>query len=646
MKYTVIFWPGDKRITIEEGSTLLEAAQKAGVHINNVCGGVGSCGKCKVIVKKGRVQARPNPLFTNDEIKKGYVLACQARVLGDIELEIPEESLLGDIQILTATKLKKDLFKYGKIEEETIVAGHLKGPLLHEPLAKKVYLKLLHPTLQDNLSDLERLLREIKSRQNISCLEISLPITRMLASIVRKNNWEVTVTLAKRENFYEIIQIEPGDTSCHNYALAIDVGTTTVVAQLIDLVRGEIIDTVGDYNRQAAFGEDVISRIIYACEHNGLDALHKVVVKNVNDLIRELARRKNVNQLNITSLVCSGNTTMAHLLFKLEPCYIRRDPYIPTATFYPNVAAKELGVNINPEAPIYCMPGVSSYVGGDITAGVLSCGMNEKEEISMLIDIGTNGEIALGNKEWLVCCSASAGPAFEGGGIKFGIRATKGAIQRVKITSGYSVEYSIVGDLQPKGICGSGLIDCLSEMLRAGIINKSGKIQENAKNPRLRKTNEGMEFILVYKNETGIDSDITISESDIANLIRSKAAVYAGASMLMRHMGLTFDNIDKLYVAGGFGNFLDIKKSIFIGLLPDLPLDKFEFIGNSSLSGARQSLLSAGDFLNAKAIAQKMAYIELSVEPSFMDEYVGALFLPHTHSELFPSVMGSLARNI
>lgn len=646
MKYTVIFSPGDKRITIEEGATLLEAAQKAGVHINNVCGGVGSCGKCKVTVKKGRVQARPNSLLTNEEIKKGYVLACQARVLGDVELEIPEVSLLGDIQILTTTKLKKDLFKYGKIEEETIVTGHLKEPLLHEPLVKKVYLKLLHPTLQDNLSDLERLLREIKSKQNISCLEISLPVTRIIASIIRKNNWEVTVTLAKRENFYEIIQIEPGDTSHHNYALAIDVGTTTVVVQLIDLVRGEIIDTVGDYNRQAVFGEDVISRIIYACEQNGLDALHKVVVKNINDLIKELARRKNINQLNITSLVCSGNTTMAHLLFKLEPCYIRRDPYIPTATFYPNVTAKEIGININPEAPIYCMPGVSSYVGGDITAGVLSCGMNEKEEISMLIDIGTNGEIALGNKDWLVCCSASAGPAFEGGGIKFGIRATKGAIQRVGITSGYGVEYSVIADSQPKGICGSGLIDCLSEMLRAGIINKSGKIQENAKNPRLRKTNEGMEFILVYKDETGIDSDITISESDIANLIRSKAAVYAGASMLIRHMGLTFDNIDKLYIAGGFGNFLDMKKSIFIGLLPDLPLDKFEFIGNSSLSGARQSFLSAGDFLNAKAIAQKMAYIELSVEPSFMDEYVGALFLPHTHAELFPSVMGSLARNI
>jgi len=642
-RYTVIFLPGNKKIEIKEGVTLLEAAQKAGVYINNVCGGVGSCGKCKVIVKKGRVQARPGPLLTNEEIKKGYVLACQARILDDVELEIPQESLLGDIQILASTKAKKDLFKYGEIQEETVVSAHLKESTLHEPLVKKVYLKLLRPTLQDNLSDLERILREIKSKQNISRLEISLPVTRMLTGIIRKKNWEVTVTLAKRENFYEIIQIEPGDTSGYNYALAIDVGTTTVVAQLIDLVKGEILDTVGDYNRQATFGEDVISRIIYACERNGSENLHKVVVENINDLIKELARRKDINQLDITSLMCSGNTTMAHLLFMLEPCYIRRDPYIPTATFYPNVAAKEIGININPEAPIYCMPGVSSYVGGDTTAGVSACGMSEKEAISILIDIGTNGEIALGNRDWLVCCSASAGPAFEGGGIKYGMRAADGAIQRIKITPAYNVDYSTIGDLKPKGICGSGLIDCLAEMLKAGVINRSGKIQENTKNPRLRETNEGMEFILVYKNETGIDSDITISETDIANLIRSKAAVYTGVSILIRHMGLTFDNIDRLYVAGGFGNFLDVQKSIFIGLLPDLPIDKFEFIGNSSLSGAQQSLLSTEDFLNAKTIAQKMMYVELSVEPSFMDEYVSALFLPHTHAELFPSVMNNLA---
>ena len=641
----MIFLPENKSIVVNKETTILEAAQKAGVHINNVCGGVGSCGKCKVIVKKGRVQARPSPLLTNEEIKKGYLLACQARVLDDVELEIPEESMLGDTQILTATMPEKDMFKYGRIEEETIVAELSKAPFLHEPLVKKVYLKLPHPTLQDNLSDLERLLREVQSKQNVSHLEITLPVTRMLARIIRKKNWEVTVTLAKRENSYEIIQIEPGDASGYNYSLALDIGTTTVVVQLIDLAKGKIIDTIGDYNRQAAFGEDVISRIIYACEQNGLEDLHKAVVKNINDLIKELARRNNFNQSNITSLLCAGNTTMAHLLFKLEPCHIRRDPYIPTATSYPDITAKEIGININPEAPIYCMPGVSSYVGGDITAGVLSCEMSKKEEISMLIDIGTNGEIALGNKDWLVCCSASAGPAFEGSGIKYGMRATKGAIQRVKINSEYDVEYFTIGDWKPRGICGSGLIDCLAEMLRARIINRSGKIQENAKNPRLRKMNEGMEFILVYKNETGLDSDITISESEIAHLIRSKAAVYTGASILIRQAGLSFDNIDRLYIAGGFGNYLDIEKSIFIGLLPDLPVDRFEFIGNSSLSGARQSLLSTRDFFNAKGIAQKMTYVELSVEPLFMDEYVSAMFLPHTHAELFPSVMSNLARN-
>jgi len=265
--------------------------------------------------------------------------------------------------------------------------------------------------------------------------------------------------------------------------------------------------------------------------------------------------------------------------------------------------------------------------------------MSKREEISLLIDIGTNGEIALGNKDWLVCCSASAGPAFEGGGITYGMRATRGAIQRIKITPEYNVEYSTIDSSKPKGICGSGLIDCLAEMLKAGVINKSGKLQENIKTPRLRKTEEGFAFVLAFKDETGVDSDIRISDNDIANLIRSKAAVYAGTAVLVRHMDLTVDDISKIYVAGGFGNYLDIRKAVFIGLLPDVSIDKFEFIGNSSLSGARIALLSDREFNKARSIAQKMTYVELSVEPSFMDEYVSAMFLPHTHTELFPSVM-------
>jgi len=640
-KYTITFLPGDKEIEIKEGATLLEAAQKAGVYINNVCGGVGSCGKCKVIVKKGKVHARPSPLLSNEEIKKGYVLACQARVVEDLSIEIPEESKITQAQILTSETKPKEIFRYGEIgESQSSVA---RQSVSVEPLVRKFYLELSYPTLHDNLSDLERLLRDLKQKLSDPRIQAGLPIARMLTWAIRKEDWKVTATLAKREYSYDIIRVEPGDTRRSSYAIALDVGTTTVAVQLIDLASGKAVDTRGNYNKQAVFGEDVISRIIHACEQkNGLDDLHNAVVENINELVKELAGFNNISLLDISTILCSGNTSMAHLLLKLEPCYIRRDPYIPTVTFYPDIKAKDIGIDIYPEAPVYCIPGVSSYVGGDITAGVLACGMSEKEEVSLLIDIGTNGEIALGNKDWLVCCSASAGPAFEGGGIKHGMRAANEAIQRVKITSEYNVEYSVIGDVKPKGLCGSGLIDCLAEMLKTGVINRFGKLQEKIKTPRLKKTEEGLEFILAFKDETDIDFDIIISDNDIANVIRSKAAVYAGASILIGHMGLTFGDISKIYVAGGFGNYLDIKKAIFIGLLPDIPIGKFEFIGNSSLSGARIALLSDREFNRARAIAQKMTYIELSVEPSFMDEYVSAMFLPHTHSELFPSVMDNL----
>ena len=639
-KYTIFFLPGNKRIEINEGATLLEAVQKSGAHINNVCGGVGSCGKCKVIVKKGRAQTRPSPLLTNDEIKKGYVLACQARIVEDLFIEIPEESRITQAQIVMGETKPKDIFQYGEIgERQSSVA---RQPVSVTRLVKKIYVELSRPTLHDNLSDLERLLRELKPKLDDSKIQVSLPITRMLTQAVRKQDWKVTVTLAKRGYSHDIIQVEPGDSRYSNYAIALDVGTTTVVVQLIDIASGKVIDTRGNYNKQVVFGEDVISRIIHACEQNGLDDLHNVVVENVNELVKELAEVNGIKLLDINAILCSGNTTMAHLLLKLEPCYIRRDPYIPTATFYPDIKAKNIGIGIHSEAPVYCIPGVSSYVGGDITAGVLACGMSEQEEISLLIDIGTNGEIALGNKDWLVCCSASAGPAFEGSGIKYGMRATNGAMQRVKVTPEYTVEYSTIGDLKPKGICGSGLIDCLAEMLKTGVINRSGKLQENIKTPRLKKTEEGLEFVIAFKEETDIDSDIIINDNDAANLIRSKAAVYAGASILMAHMGLTFKDINKIYVAGGFGNYLDIKKAIFIGLLPDISIEKFEFIGNSSLSGARIALLSDRAFNKARAIAEKMTYVELSIEPSFMDEYVSAMFLPHTHIELFSSVMETL----
>jgi uncharacterized 2Fe-2S/4Fe-4S cluster protein (DUF4445 family) len=331
---------------------------------------------------------------------------------------------------------------------------------------------------------------------------------------------------------------------------------------------------------------------------------------------------------------------MIHLLLKVDPSFIRREPYVPTANFVPVVRASEAGIKINPRGLLACVPGVSGYVGGDITAGVLASGISEAEELSILIDIGTNGEIVLGNKDWMISCAASAGPAFEGSGVVCGMRATKSAIQRFEINpKDLKVNYDTIGESSPVGICGSGYIDIISELLKSHIIDKNGKINTSINDSRIRQGEFGKEFVLVDKKDTGHKQDIVITEMDLDNLKRAKAAIFSATSALVKHLNLSFDDVKKIYIAGGFGTYLDIEKAITIGLLPDLPRKKFVFIGNSSLAGAREILLSVDAFRRADQIAKKTTYFELSVEPGYMDEYVAALFFPHTDKERFPSVI-------
>ncbi|HEX30529.1 TPA: DUF4445 domain-containing protein, partial [Candidatus Poribacteria bacterium] len=343
-----------------------------------------------------------------------------------------------------------------------------------------------------------------------------------------------------------------------------------------------------------------------------------------------LCDENGISPEDITAVVCAGNTTMTHLLLGVNPKHIRKEPYIPTFSFPSPIKAKEIGITVHEEAMLYCLPSVASFVGGDTTAGVLASGMAKQEEFSMLIDMGTNGEIVFGNSEFLVCCSCSAGPAFEGGGIEFGMRASRGAIQRVEVLPDLEVKVTTVGGVKARGICGSGMIDCLAEFLRSGIINKAGKFNEGIRTDRLRKGEEGLEFVLVWADESAVDRDIVLTQPDIDNLIRSKAAVYAGAKVLLDKIGFDFQSVEKFYVAGGFGSYLDIGKAITIGLLPDLPKDRFEYIGNSSLAGARLCLLSEEAFREAIEIANRMTYIELSVDNTFYEQFVSELFLPHT----------------
>lgn len=639
--YTITFLhPEPSKIEVNKGRDLLSAAVAAGVHIYSSCGGDGVCGRCKVIVKKGNIKTEPSGRISMQERQKGYVLACQTTVHSDVEVKVPAESRL-DLDKVSEEDLK--LLRLKGIYSQAVDVDKGKGVLeedlfTHSPLATKLYLELPPPSLTDTVSDLERLYREIRKSRDISILQTGLTNIKRLGRLFRESNWKVTVLLGKRNGTVEIVSVEPGDTSDRNYGIALDVGTTTVSGQLVNLNTKEILGTKATHNKQVSFGSDVITRIICATEEGGLEKLHHAVVDNINAIIQELVKEHNINLSNINGVMCAGNTTMVHLLLRVDPAFIRREPYVSTANFVPVIRAQEAGIKVNPRGLLACVPGVSTYVGGDITAGILACGLNRADRLTMLIDVGTNGEIVLGNKEWMVSCAASAGPAFEGSGVKCGMRAANGAIQRVEISKTGKVKVVTIGKAKPRGICGSGYIDSLAELFRKGIVGRSGKFVENISSSRIKLTEQGGEFVLVPKKDADTDHSIVITEADIENLKRAKGAIYAASAILLKKMNLSFKDIKKFYIAGGFGTYLDIDKAVTIGLLPDLDRKKFSFIGNSSLVGSREILLSYEAKKEAEEIAKKLTYIELSVEPTYMDEYVSALFFPHTDLSRFPTV--------
>jgi len=616
----ITFLPEKKVISVDKGTDLLTASIKAGIHIYNSCGGEGVCGRCKVIVKKGKYDTEYSGRISEKERKKGYVLACRTTPESDLEVLIPEESRLGDIEVLTEeTKAKRLAGLYTpaeKIEEE-----HHKTRakvFKHGPLSTKLSLKLPQPSIEDNCGDVERLFREIRKDKNIPVMQMGLANIKKLPRLLRESNWEVTVTLGNRNGTTEVVLVEPGNRSAKNLGVALDIGTTTIVAYLVDLKSQKVLDAKASYNPQVDFGEDVISRIIYAKEGRGLEKLHHAVIDTVNMLIYNLAKEQGLTLDDITAVMCAGNTTMTHLLLKIDPEYIRKDPYIPAVNFMPAIRAAEAGIKINPRGLLSCLPSIGSYVGGDIISGVLASGMDSTKDLSLFIDLGTNGEVVVGNKEYYMACSTSAGPCFEGGGLSSGIRAMKGAIQEVSIKKG-KISIKTIGNAPAKGICGSGIISCLSAFLKHGIIDRSGKI------------NGATKPIVLADN-------VVIDEDDIKNIMHSKGAIYTGIEVLLKESGYKKSDLKHVFIAGGLGTALDIRSAINIGLLPDLPESKFEFLGNTSIAGAKMAILSSEAMDKAHLIAEKMTYLDLSVNSSFMNNYSAALFFPHTDIELFPSV--------
>ncbi len=634
------FLPDGAEISVPPGTDILEAALEAGIYINSSCAGEGICGRCRVIVKNGSIETEPSGRLSREEVKTGYVLACRSTVHSDAEIEIPASSRLeGQQAVSEETKAERlaGVFTPGE-EIERGPEPEERRIFKHSPLATKLFLKLQPPTLDNNISDLERLYHAVRKVTDTTHLQTGLANVRKFGRIFRESNWEITALLGKRNGTVEIVSVEPGDTSSKNFGIACDIGTTTISIELVDLTTGRTLSRKAAYNKQASYGEDVITRMIFARKEEGLEKLHHLVIDTVNSMIDSMAVETGTHLNEITAVMCAGNTTMIHLLLRVDPSYIRREPYVPTADFMPVIRAAEAGIKVNPRGLLACVPGVSSYVGGDITAGVLASGIEEEENISLFIDIGTNGEIVMGNREWLSCCSSSAGPAFEGSGVSCGVRAMRGAIQGVSIDSSLEVHYSTIGDDKPIGICGSGYVECLAELLTSGLVDRSGAFAGGAACRRLRSGEYGREFILAFADEAACDYDIVINQVDINNLLRSKGAVYAAQRVLIDRMGLSGEDMNRVYLSGGFGNYINVEKAIIIGLLPDLPRDRFRFLGNASLAGAKYSLLSYEALERARGLAKKMTNIELSVDPEFMNEFTASVFLPHTDAERFPTV--------
>lgn len=634
MSPRVTILPEKTAVDVPAGTSLLRAAVLAGVEIKANCGGEGTCGRCRVKLEKGEVKGGTDRSLKPKLREEGYILSCQARVKDDpVSITVPDTSRVQAHRVVSAHAAK----------DEEMVARVLMQGYNRLPICRKVRVKMEPPSLVENTADLTRMRLALKKELNLPLeedkLQINMTALRSLADTLRDNNWDVSVTLAVLDNYTEIIKVEPGNNGV-SLGVAIDVGTTSNVAYLIDLSTFRIINRQGDYNKQCRYGDDVISRIIHATEvSSGLEDLHDAVTTTLNNLIERAVSEAGYKTEDIVQAVIAGNTTMTQLLWGISPRYIRLEPYIPTYNVVPPVKAGNIGLKLHPEAVAISFPQVASYVGGDIVAGTLFTRIVHKDELTLFVDIGTNGEMVLGNKDLLVSCACSAGPAFEGGGISFGMRATAGAIENVDIDPlTRDVIFETVKGAKPLGICGSGLIDALSAMLDAGVIDRAGKFQADLKTPRLRAGDESMEFVLAWKDEAGQDSDIVITEGDVKNLLRAKAAIFAGMKTLLQMLEMELEQIDRVIIAGGFGNYLNVEQAIKIGLLPDIDPDRYTFIGNSSVKGACLALLSADAYREAVGLGQKMTYMELAAGNTFMDEYISAMFLPHTDLSLFPSL--------
>ncbi len=644
----VRFEPEGLEIRVDQGENLLRAAMAAGVFLNAACGGAGVCGKCRVKLIKGHLDSSPGTYLSQEEFSQGFRQACQSTVQGDLVVEVPPESQL-DRGALARDREGQAAGRLASTQElENLAVGWRFNPAL-----RKFYLELPPPNAEDNRSDLSRLLLGLKKTHNIDSISTDFRVIQELPELLRKADWKITCTVVNTRISHSVedlqfhgprkpklIRVEPGDTSKEHYSVVLDIGTTTVWGQLLDLNQGITLAEASDYNAQVRYGDDVITRIVHALKPGGLKALQQAVVATINGVIGELIQKTGIARERISHLAAAGNTTMTHLLLGINPRYIREAPYVPAANFVPPVRAIGLGLEVAPHVHLYTFPSVSSYVGGDIVSGVLGSGLFQRKDLTLYMDVGTNGEIVLGNSDWMITASCSAGPAFEGGGLRHGMRATTGAIEDFRLDPKCLEPVLLtVGREKPRGICGSGLINMLAELMECCLIGQNGKFRTDLDTPRIRPGEFGLEYVVAWAKDTAIGQDIVLTEADVDNVIRAKAAMFAGCQTLLESADLRPEDLDRVMIAGAFGSYLNVESAITIGLLPELPLEKFQFVGNGSLLGARLISLSNEMLDDAERVAKMMTNVELSESRTFMDHYMAALFLPHTHSRFFPGVI-------
>jgi len=611
----VTFEPECKVVYVLKGTTIYEATGEAGIIIKSDCGGMGVCGKCIVNVVKGEYEYKGSErLVSKKTLKKGQVLACRTIIKGDIVINIPIKSRLFEQKILTEGVAKK---------------------LKLSPNVKKLFIKVDKPSLEDQRSDLDRILSELKGFTEKP--RIHVDILRRVPEKLRKEDYSATVVL----NEDEIIGIETGDKTDRNYGVAFDIGTTTVVGYLMDLNSGDQLAVAARTNPQTRYGDDVISRIHYAStEKDGLEELHERIISCINDIIVDLCSLAKIERKYIYEITTTGNTTMNHLFLKINPHYLALNPYVGVIRSGIDTRASELGIHVNRYGKVYCMPNIAGFVGGDTVSVILSSEMHKSEKLRFAIDIGTNGELVMGNRELLIACSTAAGPAFEGARITFGMRASDGAVEKLVITEN-DVEVLTIGNAKPAGICGTGLVDSIAELRKAGIINENGKLLKPEELPStvssfLKKRiveHEiyGTSFVIVPKSQSKTGEDILLTQKDIRETQLAKGAIFSGYQILKKILGVNDEDIEEVLLAGAFGNYIRREQAKLLGLLPDIPTEKIKFIGNAAGIGAKMVLIAKQLRKEADEISTKTRYIELAVRSDFQKIFTEAMFFPKNY---------------